>query len=166
MKMRVRNARYQDVHHIAQVLIASAEKQDYLRLPPIEEPHIYNYLNFHIARGEVLIAIASNDKNSALAGVVVMEPMAFPWNTAYRVYATSLIAVHPNYRIQGAAEALIREMVAIGRRDNVAMIVRPTPGIDSGLDGEQLLKAGMSELSGVYCYQPPLPDLPMENAAE
>lgn len=167
MKMRVRNARYQDVHHIVAVLMASAEKQSYLSLPPIQEPHIYNYLNYHIARGEVLIVVASTSKDDAkLAGALILEPATFPWNQSYQVYATSLIAVHPNFRAQGAGKALVSEMVSIAKRDKVALVLRPTPGVDHGVTEAELIEAGLQEVSGAYCFQPAPPEVPIENAAE
>lgn len=169
MKMRVRNARYQDVHHIVAVLMASAEKQSYLGLPPIEEPHIYNYLNFHISRGEVFIVVAStgkDDDKAKLAGVLILEPTRFPWNANYQIYATALIAVHPNFKIQGAGKALIGEVVNIAKRDRVALVLRPTPGIDHGVTEAELIEVGLHETSGGYCFQPAPPEVPIENAAE
>ena len=173
MKMRVRNARYQDVHHIVAVLMASAEKQSYLALPPIQEPHIYNYLNYHIARGEVFVVIASSGKDDAkMAGVLILEPTVFPWNQQHQIYTTSLVAVHPNFKAQGAGKLLVSEVLSIAKRDRVPMVLRPTPGIDHGITEKELIEAGFHEGSGAYCFQPPPadvpapPEVPIENAAE
>lgn len=158
-KLRVRNARYPDAHHIEALLQTAIETVDALQLPPIARPHILNYLNFNIARGQVILAVV----DSNLAGFVVTESTIFPWNPDYGVYAVAMFLVAKQYRDSGAAEALIAELVTQAQHGNATVIFRETIAIDGGMTEEILATTGLTKIPGGYCFQPAAP---MENPEE
>lgn len=158
-KLRVRNARYPDAHHIEALLQTAIADVDAIQIPPIARPHILNYLNFNIARAQVILAVVDGN----LAGFVVTETTTFPWNPDYGVFAVSMFLVAKQYREDGAAEALIAELVTQAQNASAPVIFRETVAIDGGLTEEMLATTGLTKIPGGYCFQPAAP---MENPEE
>lgn len=158
-KLRVRNARYPDAHHIEALLQTAIEGVDALQLPPIARPHILNYLNFNISRGQVILAVV----DGSLAGFVVTETTIFPWNPDYGVYAVAMFLVGKQYRDSGAAEAMLAELVTQAQTSGVDVVFRETVAIDGGLTEEMLATTGLTKIPGGYYFQP---TATMENPEE
>lgn len=149
-KLRVRNARYPDVHHIELMIQSQIEVSKYLKLPPILKPYILNFLNIHIARGEVYITVA----DGKLTGFALMHVTSFPWNPDYQIYSINMVHVsrsHPDY--EEAGELLLREMVNHAERNGGALVYERQAAIPTNIPDEIFAKVltydGMS-----YCFQP------------
>jgi len=148
MKIRVRNARYSDVMHI-ELLIQEAIDNAQGQLPPIDRPHIYNYLNFHIPRGEVYLAISDDGK---LAGLASMEVATVPWNQSMPVYASSYFIVRPTYQHADTAMALLKDMVAKAATAGSGLVFRATPHVPTFLSEADLTGLGASIETGTAVF--------------
>lgn len=153
-KLRVRNARYPDAHHIELLLQTQVESSKYLRLPPVDRLHMLSFLNHHISRGEVFITVTENK----LTGFAVMRVTSFPWNPQYFVYHVAMLHVTTSHHEwEEAGELLLREMVSLAQRNNGALICETQAAIPTNIPQETFEK--MMHWDGMtYCYQPAQPE--------
>lgn len=151
MKVRVRHARYQDVFHIEQVVQAAIEESDAsFMLPEIQRPHIYNFLNYHIPRGEIFLAVA-DDKLAGFAGV---EASGFAWHPENFFY-TGFMILRKQYSLVGAQKAMLTEMIAFSRLSNAALVFRTLPGIKNAVTAKDLADLGAVVDGGSATFIPP-----------
>lgn len=149
MKFRVRSARYADIFHIEGALQDAIEQQGLIPLPPIERPHIYNFLNYHIPRGEVMIVVADGD----LAGFATMEVTLFPWNSQSFVFSGALL-MRKGFSGLGGEQLLIAAMAQHAFNNHAPLVFRPMPGMASLITPEELLKMGAILSNGFATFMP------------
>lgn len=139
MKIRVRFARYQDVNHIEQMIQEALETPSggVPMLPPVERPHIFNFLNSKISHGQIVIAIA----DEKLAGVGVVDGQTYPWN-ATAVVAVGYIFVRKAYAQADIQAPMLIEMASHAHLNNVPMIFQRIPGLDAGISDLELTSIG------------------------
>ena len=149
MKTRVRLARYQDVMHIEMLLQEAIETAD-IPLPVIERPHIFNVLNFHIPRGEVILAIV----DEKMAGVALLKPQTFMWNTEAYVYNGSAVVRQP-FLGQGVEQALIAAMVSYAAQKEARLFYAKDPGFRSDIEIDELASMGATITNGMAVFLVP-----------
>lgn len=138
MKPRIRMARYPDVFAMESALQEVIEaSKDVFYFPPIQRPQIYNYLNFHIPRGELFIAI-SDEK---LAGFSLMDASAYGWNDQYAYYVGVLV-VRPSFQNLEIETPLIAAMANQANIDRTSLIVRQPPGLKCSIDMKAMADMG------------------------
>jgi len=150
MKTRIRLGRYQDIFHIEtliQELIETAE----IPLPPIQRPFIYNVLNYHLPRGEVMVAIAEEK----LAGFSIMAVTPFLWNDE-SFLITGFVAMRSIYRNVGLQKDIIQAMAAHAHSHGTGLILRNIPGIPVGITSDELAEMGgiIDGGSALFLYSP------------
>lgn len=149
MKTRVRIARYKDIFHIEDLIQEVIEDPDHLQLPPIERPHIYNFLNFHIPRGEIFVAVC-DDK---LAGFGALAGHTVAWNEHWVMYFATFIIRKP-FREVGVQAALLGEMWQHAARNRSVMVFTTPPGIPSNITAAELEKMGAIVDAGSAMFLP------------